>query len=334
MSIRSRLLLDNFTLALIATVVAASFLPSSPMTIHAVDQVAMLGVSVLFFLYGARLSRQAIVAGLGHWRLHVMVAASTFVMFPLLGLGLQPLLEPLVTPELYLGILFVCVLPSTVQSSIAFTAIARGNLPAAICSASLSNLAGVFLTPMLVSALIVAQQEAGAASASDAVLRIMAQLFLPFVAGQMARRWIGNWMDRYKSLLAPIDQGVILLVVFAAFSEAVAEGMFGQLPLQAMLALLVACVLLLALAMILTTYASRRLGFSREDEIAIVFCGSKKSMASGIPMAKVLFASSSVGLIVLPLILFHQIQLMVCAVLAQRYAQRAAAPIEALAEGS
>jgi sodium/bile acid cotransporter 7 len=67
---------------------------------------------------------------------------------------------------------------------------------------------------------------------------------------------------------------------------------------------------------------SRRLGFSREDEITIVFCGSKKSLSSGIPMAKVFFAPGALGMVILPLMLFHQIQLMVCAVLAAQWARR------------
>jgi len=233
---------------------------------------------------------------------------------------LKPVLLWFVTPELYLGILFLCVLPSTVQSSIAFTAVARGNVPAAICSASASNLLGIFLTPVLVGLIIVSHNAQH--SSLDSILKIVYQLLLPFVAGQIARPWIGAWMDRNKSWLRLVDQSSVLLVVYVAFSEAVNQGLWNQVPPSMLLSLIVISAVLLAIIMALTTYGSRRMGFSKEDEITIVFCGSKKSMASGVPMAKVLFASQTVGMVLLPLMLFHQIQLMVCAILAQRYAAR------------
>jgi sodium/bile acid cotransporter 7 len=317
---RPRYLPDNFTLALIATVVLASFLPCEGKTALAFERITAVAVGLLFFLHGAKLSRQAVIAGALHWRLHLTVLAATFIMFPLFGLALQPLLSRFLGPELYLGILFLCALPSTVQSSIAFTSVARGNVPAAVCSASASNLAGIFLTPVLVG-LILSTQGAGHTSL-DSVLRIAAQLLLPFIAGQVARRWIGAWVDRHKSVLRIVDQGAILLVVYTAFSEAVNRGLWRELPPAALLSLAVASAVLLGLALLTTTLVSRRAGFSREDEIAIVFCGSKKSLASGVPIAKVLFAGHPIGSVVLPLMLFHQMQLMMCAVIANRYARR------------
>jgi sodium/bile acid cotransporter 7 len=233
---------------------------------------------------------------------------------------MKPLALAVLTPELYLGMLFLCMLPSTVQSSIAFTAMGRGNVPAAICSASASNFIGIFITPLLVSAFVM--QGAAGRSAGDAVLAIVIQLLLPFIAGQLLRGWIGAWVDRHKPVLKYVDQGSILLVVYTAFSDAVSEGIWSKLGMPSLVALVVVCCLLLAVVLWLTGYVSRRLGFSREDEITIVFCGSKKSLASGVPMAKVLFATSSLGMVILPLMLFHQIQLMVCAVLAQRFGSR------------
>jgi len=317
---RPRFLPDNFTLALIATVIAASLLPCSGTAATVFNTVTNVAIGLLFFMHGAKLSREAIVAGITHWRLHLLVIASTFVLFPVLGLALKPLLLPLVTPDLYTGILFLCALPATVQSAIAFTSIARGNVPAAVCSASASSLLGIFLTPVLVGLLVA--QHGASSSVLDAVRAIVLQLLVPFIAGQIARRWIGGWVERHKSVLGSVDRSSILLVVYTAFSEAVIEGLWHQVSLQALAGLLLACAVLLALAIGFTTYASRRLGFNKEDEITIVFCGSKKSLASGIPMARVLFASQSVGAVVLPLMLFHQLQLMVCAVLAQRYARR------------
>lgn len=318
---RPRLLPDNFTLALIATVTVASLLPCQGTAAVIFGWITNLGIALLFFLHGAKLSRQAIIAGATHWRLHLLVFACTFVLFPILGLLLKPVLSPLVTPDLYLGMLYLCALPATVQSSIAFTSLARGNIPAAICSASASSLLGVFLTPLLVQLLIGTHGDTGM-STLDAIGKITLQLLVPFVAGQMLRSWIGSWVERNKSVLRYVDQGSILLVVYTAFSAAVIQGLWHQIPLPALAGLVVACCVLLALALLATNLLGRYLGFSLEDRITIVFCGSKKSLATGVPMASVLFATSTVGVILLPLMLFHQIQLMVCAVLAQRYAQR------------
>lgn len=328
---RSRLLPDNFTLTLLGVVALATLLPASGQAAVAFAWITNLGIALLFFLHGAKLSRAAIVAGASHWRLHLLVFACTFALFPLLGLALKPLLAPLVGSELYRGILYLCALPATVQSAIAFTALARGNIPAAICSAAASSLFGIFLTPLLVALLLGVQGEGG--STLEAIGKICLQLLLPFIAGQVARRWIGAWVGRNKHWLRFVDQGTILLVVYTAFSAAVSGGLWQQVPLPALAGLVLACCLLLALALLLSFLLGKWLGFSQEDRITILFCGSKKSLATGVPMAQVLFAGGPIGLLILPLMLFHQIQLMVCAVLAQRYAKRAEAPIAAAPVG-
>lgn len=318
---RSRFLPDNFTLALLTTVALASVQPAAGGVARFFEGLTVAAVGLLFFLHGAKLSRQAIVAGLSHWRLHLVVVASTFVLFPLLGWVLRPVLQRLVTPDLYLGVLFLCALPATVQSAIAFTAMARGNMPAAICSASASTLLGIVITPLL-TGLLLSRTAAAQHDALESIGRIMLQLFVPFIAGHLLRPWIGGLTQRHAPVLKFVDQGAILLVVYTAFSAAVVEGLWHQMPLPALAGLLVVCAVILALALCFTTWLSRRLGFSKEDEVTIVFCGSKKSLASGVPMAKVLFAAHAVGAMVLPLMVFHQMQLMVCAVLAQRYARR------------
>jgi solute carrier family 10 (sodium/bile acid cotransporter), member 7 len=318
------LLFDRFTLALIATVILASLLPCRGDAARGFAVATNLAIALLFFLHGAKLSREAVIAGMTHWRLHLLVLACTFVMFPLLGLALKSLATALVGAALATGVLFLCALPSTVQSSIAFTSIARGNVPAAVCAASASSLIGIVLTPVLAGLLIHARGDA-APSSANAVRDIVLQLFVPFVAGQIARRWIGAFIDRHRALINLVDRGSILLVVYTAFSAAVVEGLWHQVSVQALIALLLLCALLLAAALGITSQLGKRLGFSREDRITILFCGSKKSLASGVPIANVLFTPATVGMIVLPLMLFHQIQLMVCAVLAQRYAREAAA---------
>lgn len=329
-----RWLPDRFTQALIVTVVLASLWPASGRTAQIVEYATTGIVSLLFFLHGAKLSRQAIVAGISHWRLHGWIFTTTFVLFPLLGWALRPVLEPLVSPQMYLGVLFLCTLPATVQSAIAFTSMARGNIPAAVCSASASTLLGILVTPVLVSLLL--HRNAAAGNALHDIGRIALQLLLPFAVGHLLRPWIAGLLQRRGAVVKLVDQGSILFVVYSAFSAAVVSGLWQQTAWRDLAGLLLVNALLLALVLLATTWLARSLGWSKEDEITLVFCGSKKSMVSGIPMANVLFPAASVGAVVLPLMLFHQMQLMVCAVLAQRYARRPAllAEQEAKAEAA
>ena len=317
---RPKFLPENFTLALIATVVAASELPCRGEAALMVDHLTTFAIALLFFLHGAKLSRQAVVAAAGHWRLHVLVLLTTFVLFPLFGLAFRPILSPLVTPALYAGILFLCTLPSTVQSSIAFTAIAKGNVPAAICSASASGIIGIFVTPLVAG--LVLSNHGEAASGWEAIGQITLQLFVPFICGQLLQPLIGGWIGRQEAVVGAVDQGSILLIVYSAFSAAVSEGLWRQVAPSALAGLLVVDGVLLAAALITTALVSKWLGFNRADRVAIIFCGSKKSLSQGVTMAKVIFASHAVGAVILPLMLFHQIQLMVCAALAQRWGRR------------
>lgn len=322
-TIAARLRIDPYICAIVGMVALASILPATGQAVPALGFVTTLAIALLFFLYGARLAREAVIAGLMNWQLQLAVFASTFVLFPVLGLLFSWLLRPCLGDSLARGMLFLGLLPSTVQSSVAFTSIARGNVAAAICSASFSNLAGVILTPMLVGLLMSTQ---GGFSA-DAVRNIALQLFLPFAFGQLVRPWVGDWIVRHKALTGLVDRGSILLVVYAAFSEGVSAGLWHQVDATSFLAMIGANLVLFGLVLGATTAMSRFFEFSKEDEIAIVFCGSKKSLASGLPMANILFAGQAVGLIVLPLMLFHQMQLMACAALARRYGARPAAAL-------
>jgi sodium/bile acid cotransporter 7 len=311
----SRLPVDPYIAAIVSVVCLASALPAHGNGAVVAGYATDAAIALLFFLHGARLSPQAALAGAWNWRLHVAVLASTFVLFPALGLGARALFPRLLTPPLWTGVILLCTLPSTVQSSIAFTSIARGNVPAALCAATASNLLGMGLTPLLIGLLLSAQRGFSVHGLGDIVL----QLILPFAVGQLVRPWMRDWALRHRTLLGLVDRGSILLVVYAAFSEGVTQGIWSQLGLAELGRLLAVDAALLAAVLAITTYGSRLLGFSRTDEVTIVFCGSKKSLASGLPMATLLLAGQSVGLIVLPLMLFHQIQLMVCATLAKRY---------------
>ena len=322
----SRLPIDPYLLLLIVTVALAALLPARGAGQGVADVAVVCAVALLFFLYGARLSARAVWTGIAHWRLQSLTFASTFVLFPLVGLAVGAAMRPYLPHDILVGMIYLCLLPSTVQSSIAFTSIARGNVPAALCSASLSNLAGVFLTPLLVSLLLPA---AGVGFSAHALGDIALQILLPFVLGQVARPWICAWLLRHPLLTAVVDRGSVLLVVYAAFSAGMVAGVWTQLSGLDLAIVIALDLAMLALVIVSMTWLTRRLGFSTPDEIAIVFCCSKKSMAGGIPMATILFPGHAVGMIVLPLMLFHQAQLFVCATLARRYAVRTADRIEA-----
>lgn len=316
---RIHLPIDPFLMWLMAAVALAVILPARGEAADFVDTAVTAAVALLFLLYGARLSPAAVKQGLLHWRLQAMVFSGTFMVFPLIGIAASLVLRPYLPADLVTGILFMSLLPSTVQSSIAFTSIARGNVPAALCSASLSNLVGVVLTPVLVSLLL---SSAGAGVSLAAFEKIAAQIVAPFVVGQLIRPWVQAWLLRHGRVTAVVDRGSVLMIVYAAFSAGMVAGIWGQLSVGTLAALFAVDLSVLALVIATTTLASRWTGFSTEDEIAIVFCGSKKSMSAGISMAAILFPGHALGLIVLPLMLFHQIQLFVCAALARRYANR------------
>ncbi|KQN03382.1 bile acid:sodium symporter [Sphingomonas sp. Leaf230] len=310
---------EPFILMLLGTVVLASLLPARGEIATIVGYAADIGIVLLFFLHGAKLSREAIWAGLRNWKLHLAVLAVTFIAFPLFGLGLTAL--PFVTGPLAAGLLFLTLLPSTVQSSIAFTAIARGNVAAAVCSASFSNLLGILVTPALVALLMNTSGSGGISI--ESIEAIVLQLLVPFVAGHLLRPWIGAWVTRNKSLLTVVDRGSILLVVYSAFGAAVVEGLWTKLSIGDLILIGLLCAALLAFVLGLTFAVARLMKLPREDAIVLQFCGSKKSLASGVPMAGVLFPPAQVGVILLPLMLFHQLQLIACAVIARRYAESA-----------
>jgi sodium/bile acid cotransporter 7 len=240
-------------------------------------------------------------------------------MFPLFGVILRYCAGPWLNPAIGAGLVLLAIMPSTVQSSIAFTSLARGNVPAAVCSASASSIIGVVATPLLAALLLSGN---GGGISIDGVYRIVLQLLVPFVVGHLMRPLIIRFLDRYKTLLTRVDRSVILIVVYTAFSAAVVEGLWHRYSAVDLLWTLGLCGILLALALVTTTLTARLLRFSKEDEITVVFCGSKKSLVSGVPMASAMFPPALVGPMILPLMLFHQLQLMACAVLAQRYANR------------
>ncbi len=320
--------IDPFIVSLLGAVGLASVFPCTGAFRTAFADLTVFAIALMFFLQGARLSRASLVAGLSHWRLHLVILVATFVLFPLLGETMRTLMPGALPRSLWLGLLFVCALPSTVQSSIAFTSIAHGNVGAAIVAATASNIAGIVVTPVLVAALLSLH---GGISV-DQLRDIALQLLAPFVAGQIAQRSLGPFVRAHPRWTMLSDRSSILLVVYTAFSDAVTGGLLGALSLGDFARVFGLDAALLAAALLITAAASRIFRFERADRIAILFCGSKKSLATGVPMAKLLFAPSVAGAVVVPLMIFHQMQLMACAVIARRLAT-GAEPVRPTADG-
>lgn len=321
----ARLRIDPYILAILATVVFASLVPARGEAADIVAVATKIGVALVFFLHGAKLSPQAVVAGIAHWRLHLVVLLTTFALFPVAGLLFSSLPGWIMPAALAPGLIYLACLPSTIQSAVGFTAVARGNVAAAVCGASASNLLGVAITPLLVGLLLSAQ---GGGLSWGAFEAILMQLLVPFVAGQLMRRWIGDFIQRHSKQTSLVDRGSILLVVYNAFSGAVAVGIWSQVSMGDLIRLSLICLVLLAGSVAWTVWISRRLEFPVEDEATILFGGSNKSLAAGAPMAAVLFPAATVGFILLPIMLYHQFQLMACAAIAGHYAKRAERPQE------
>jgi sodium/bile acid cotransporter 7 len=305
---------DLFTVLIVAFAIAATLSPARGATASVLESSAGFAIAALFFLHGARLSRHAIWAGLGHWRFHLAALALTFVAFPVFGVLIQA--TGAGTSAVATGLVYLCLLPSTVQSSIAYTALAKGNVPAAVCSASLSNVIGVFITPILVALLLGSQ---GANATSAGIQAVATQILVPFVLGNLARPLLAKTVDAQKLLLSWFDRAVILLIVYRAFSAAIVSGVWSTLSGLDFAILVVVVALLLAAAIIAALTTAKVLRFGPADTAALVFCGMQKSLASGAPMASILFPPAAVGAILLPVMLYHQAQLLLGAVLARRF---------------
>ncbi|MEJ1961474.1 MAG: bile acid:sodium symporter family protein [Gammaproteobacteria bacterium] len=312
--------IDPFIIALLIAAALGLLLPASGTTAVVVNVLKTAAIALLFFLQGVRLERAAVIQGMTHWRLQLLTLASTFVVFPVLGFALYLAVPGFLGESLWIGVLFLCALPSTVQSSIAFTSIARGNVPAAVLCRNGVEPARHRHHALLVTVLLKRHSDI---SPLEQVEQIVMQLLVPFIAGQIASRWLRPWARRHSSVLSITDRGSIVLVVYAAFSAAVLAGAWSALKPIELAKILGLSALLLAIVLLFTRFTSRALHFSKPDEIAVVFCGSKKSLATGVPMANILFPATVVGLVILPIMVFHQLQLMVCAFLARRYAEHA-----------
>jgi sodium/bile acid cotransporter 7 len=279
------------------------------------------GVALIFFLHGLALSFASLRAGALNWRLHAVVQACTFLLFPLIGLGLIAALAGRAAPELITGVFFLCALPSTVSSSVAMTATARGNVAGAVFNATLSSLIGIVVTPLWMA--IVLKTTGEARPVWPVVLDLLRWLVLPLSIGQALRPWLGAWASRHKSRISVVDRLTILLLVYTSFCDSFKDEVWSRYGAAQPLLVGGLCVALFALVLFLTSRISRLLGLNREDRIAAIFCGSKKTLAAGVPMAKLIFgAHPALGLILLPIMIYHPLQLIVGGLLAQRWGRQ------------
>lgn len=321
--IMRRAVADWFLVGMITAVVLASFFPDvgrTGGTIHA-DKLSDYGIFSIFLFHGLGLSTESMRRGMARWQLHLTVQTTTFVVFPLLFFVFKALFSGLVPEDLMMGFLYLCALPSTISSSVAMTAVGRGNVPAAIFNATLSGMLGIFLTPLIVS--LVMSTEGAHLPLGKAILNIATLLLLPFVLGQLLRPLFGKFFSRHKKMINNSDKAVILLLVYSSFCDSVKSGLWTNYGFKTILITILGAAVILATILCLNVFVARRLGFNKEDEVTAVMCGSKKTLASGVPMAKLLFPGNPIlGLIVLPIMFYHQLQLFTCAIVAERYAKR------------
>ena len=280
-----------------------------------------LGVALVFFLNGLGLSMASLRQGVSRWRVHLLVQTSTFLVFPLLGLGFLKLSDPWMSPDLQLGFFYLCALPSTVSSSVALTVAARGNVPVALFNATLSALIGVVLTPLWMAWAM--GQEGVHFDVLPVVVSLVLWVLLPLVAGQLLRPLLHQWAARHKARIQIVDRLTILMLVYTSFADSVQQGIWTRYGFSVLLQTLCFTTLLFFTMLKLTELASRLMGLPDEDRIAAVLCGSKKTLASGVPMAHLIFgANPALGLILIPIMVYHPLQLAICGVLAQRWAAR------------
>lgn len=310
--------IDPLVAGIIVSALIAFVLPARGAFADGFGVAVKLAIALLFFLYGARLSTREALNGLTHWRLHAVILACTFVVYPLIGILLRPL-SAVVSPELYQGILFLTLVPSTVQSSVALTGIARGNVSGAVVAASLSSLVGVVATPLL--AMLLMRSSGGVLIDASVFLDISIQLLLPFLLGQLAHNFLPPVREIAASKATKIvDRGSIWMVVYSAFSQGVVAGVWTQLPLWQILFLIALAAALVVAMLWVTGWVPGKLGFNRADTVAIQQCGTQKSLATGLPMASVMFGGATLGTLIIPLMIYHMTQLVICSSYVSRYA--------------
>lgn len=317
--------IDPFLVGLLSMLAIGLLVPIPAGVLGVLDIASDVAIVVLFLLYGARLGTRDVLAGLRNVKLQGSALLVTFVLFPLVGLALSTLAEPVLGRTLAMGVLYVSLLPSTVQSSVALVGVARGNVAGAITAATISNVLGMVLTPMLVLVLMHTSSSTGSGGLRSVLLLLLA----PFVLGQLVQPLIGRYVRAHKKVTTLWDRGTILLVVLVAVATATAAGVWSTVSAWTLVGVIAVSAVMLAVALAATWFGGRALGLPIEDRIALLMCGSQKSLATGMPMLGALFPAAVAGPIAVPVIVFHQLQLIVSSALARRLARRPEEPVPA-----
>jgi sodium/bile acid cotransporter 7 len=318
-----KLKIDGFLTGMVMAIILAALLPAPGAhggILHP-ELLTKLGIALIFFLNGATLSFNALKDGIMRWRLHLIIQGATFVLFPLIGLTFLAIAGRWISPDLQLGFFYLCALSSTVSSSVAMTSAARGNVPVAVFNATLSSLIGIVVTPLWMSLLL--KTSGHHLDVMGVFIDLFKWMVLPMVIGQLLRPVIGAWLHRHKKLTQMADRGTILLLVYTSFCDSFALNIWGTTSPLIMVSVMVATLALFFGVLLLLWALCDRTSIAPAFRAAVVFCGTKKSLATGVPMASLIFAghASGLGLILLPIMIYHPLQLLICTPLASRWAK-------------
>jgi solute carrier family 10 (sodium/bile acid cotransporter), member 7 len=315
--------IDKFVIAIIIVIGIAYFFPQwgvaeSPVPL---DTISSIGISLIFFFYGLKLSPEKLKAGLKNWKLHILVQVSTFLIFPLLVLVFHPFLQTEEQNTMWLAFFFLAALPSTVSSSVVMVSMAKGNIPAAIFNASISGIIGIALTPLWMGLFV--NQAQTDFDFTDIYIKLILQIILPVVLGILLQRFLGAFAQKHSAKLTLFDKSIILLIIYKSFAESFEEQIFSSVSILDLLLLFIGVLLLFFAAFYLTGFMAKKLDFNKEDQITAQFCGTKKSLVHGTVFSKILFGNmTSIGIILLPLMLFHAVQILIISVIASKFAKR------------
>ena len=324
--------IDGFLAGMVLAIILAALLPAPGAHggfLHP-ELLTKLGIALIFFLNGAMLSFNALKDGILRWRLHLIIQTATFLLFPLIGLAFLAVAGRFISPDLQLGFFYLCALPSTVSSSVAMTSAARGNVPVAVFNATISSLIGIIVTPLWMSLLL--KTSGHHLDVTGVFIDLVRWMVLPMIIGQFVRPLIGAWLHRYKKLAQVADRGTILLLVYTSFCDSFALNIWGVTNPAVMISVIIATLVLFFAVLLLLWAVCDRSGIAPAFRAAVVFCGTKKSLATGVPMASLIFAAhpSGLGLILLPIMIYHPLQLLICTPLASRWAKEAQAQENAI----
>lgn len=318
-----KLKIDRFVLSIILVIIVAYFFPQwgtedSPIPI---DTISTIGIAFIFFFYGLKLSPDKLKSGLENWKLHVLVQASTFLLFPLLVLAFYPFIKTEEQHTMWLGFFFLAALPSTVSSSVVMVSMAKGNIPAAIFNASISGIIGIAVTPFWIGLFV--NQEQTDFDFTHIYTQLILQIILPVILGIVLQRYWGAFARKHSAKLTMFDKSIILLIIYKSFSESFEERIFSSVSVLDLVLLTIGVVVLFYLVFFLIGFMAKKLKFNKEDEITAQFCGTKKSLVHGTVFSKILFGNMTfIGIILLPLMIFHALQLLIVSVIASKMARR------------